>query len=181
MPFTFRRDNTIEDLIVIQPSVFTDERGFFMESYKSSDFRNNGIEENFVQDNLSLSALNTLRGLHFQTLPLAQGKLVSVLKGRAFDVAVDLRPESRTFMKWVSFVLDDSSRTMVYIPPGFGHGFLALENNVIFSYKCTNEYSPEHDSGIIWNDPDIGIKWPVEQPLVSHKDAGLKSTRALFG
>jgi dTDP-4-dehydrorhamnose 3,5-epimerase len=172
MPFSFK-SLAIPDVILIEPRAFTDERGYFLESFKSSDFSFNHVATHFVQDNLSFSKQNVLRGLHFQKKPKEQGKLVSVIKGCVLDVAVDLRKESPTFLKWVSVELDDSRHSMLYIPEGFAHGFLALTKEVFLLYKCTHEYDPKFDSGIRWNDPNIGIEWPVKNPVVSEKDQHL--------
>jgi dTDP-4-dehydrorhamnose 3,5-epimerase len=172
MPFTFRKLD-IPDLILIEPRIFDDERGFFAETYKSSDFKKNGISVDFLQDNHSLSQKGVLRGLHFQEAPRAQGKLVRVVKGRVWDVAVDVRRNSPTFMKWISVELSEENNFMFYIPEGFAHGFVSLTDNVHLTYKCSDEYSPEHDSGIRWDDPDLAISWPVDNPLVSVKDAEL--------
>jgi dTDP-4-dehydrorhamnose 3,5-epimerase len=172
MPFTFKKLD-IPEIILIEPRVFPDSRGFFMETYKHSDFLQNGIKEHFVQDNLSQSVRGVLRGLHFQKNPNAQGKLVQCLKGRIFDVAVDIRKGSPTFGKWVSTELSEENKQMLYIPPPFAHGFVVLSENAEVVYKCTKEYAPEDDRGIIWNDPDINILWPLKDPVLSAKDAQL--------
>lgn len=172
MPFTFKKQS-IPDVILIEPIVFNDERGFFAETYKKSDFTGNGVDVDFFQDNHSLSQKGVLRGLHFQEEPRGQGKLVRVVKGRAWDVAVDVRRSSPTFLKWVSIELSEENNFIFYIPVGFAHGFVSLTDDVHLTYKCTDEYSPEHDSGIRWDDPDLAIPWPVENPLVSDKDAEL--------
>jgi dTDP-4-dehydrorhamnose 3,5-epimerase len=172
MPFTFKTTQ-INGLTIIQPRVYGDKRGFFMETYKKDEFMVNGIEYDFVQDNHSYSGKHILRGLHFQKEPFAQGKLVQVITGSVWDVAVDLRKDSPTFMQWYGIELNDRNNTMFFIPPGFAHGFVTLSDNVHFTYKCTNYYSPEHDAGIIWNDPDLGIEWPVKDVQVSEKDAKL--------
>jgi len=169
MPFTFSRLE-IPDVILVEPRAFTDSRGFFMECYKLSDFASNGISEQFVQSNLSHSSRNVLRGLHFQKDPSAQGKLVQCLGGEIFDVAVDIRPESPTFGIYVGETLSADNHRMLYLPPGFPHGFVVLSYIADVMYQCTKEYSPAHDAGIIWNDPDINIKWPCENPLLSDKD-----------
>lgn len=172
MPFTFKTTD-ISGLVIIEPRVFGDDRGFFLETYKKSDFVENGIAEEFIQDNHSKSQKGVLRGLHFQREPFAQGKLVRVIRGRVWDVAVDLRPESPTFKKWYGIELSAENQTMFYIPPGFGHGFVTLENDTHFTYKCTNVYSPEHDGGVRWDDPELAIDWPLKDVLVSEKDAVL--------
>lgn len=172
MPFEFIKTD-IKDLLIIQPKKFGDDRGFFVETFKKSDFVAAGINEEFVQDNHSCSAKGVLRGIHFQSDPMAQGKLVRVTQGSVWDVAVDLRSDSETFGKWFGIELSAENGTMFYIPPGFGHGFVTLEDNTHFMYKCTNEYSPEHDGGIRWDDPELGIEWPLTDVQVSEKDAKL--------
>ena len=172
MPFSFKL-LSIPEVILIEPKVFLDDRGYFLETFKSSDFLSNNISNNFVQDNLSFSRKNVIRGMHFQRKPKEQGKLVSVIKGRVIDVAVDIRKESPTFMKWIAVELNDSQNAMLYIPAGFAHGFLSLTEEVYLLYKCTNEYDPIADSGIRWNDPDIGIPWPINNPVLSEKDQRL--------
>ena len=169
MAFEFKRLE-IPDVILITPTAFADERGFFMESHKESEFKANGIEFEFKQDNHSKSSRNVLRGLHYQLEPYAQGKLVRVVTGSIFDVAVDIRKSSPTFGKWVSAELSEDNKKMLWIPPGFAHGFLTLEDNTNVLYKTTNEYNKESERGISWNDPEIGIKWPVNNPLLSEKD-----------
>lgn len=169
MPFKFSRLE-IPDLILIEPISFKDGRGIFTEIYKYSDFSKADIKEHFLQDNYSRSAKNVLRGLHYQKNPRAQGKLVQCLKGRIFDVAVDIRKGSPTYGRWVGFELTGDNNLMLYIPPAFAHGFVVLSNSAEFIYKCTEEYNPEYDRGIIWNDPDIRINWPVRKPILSEKD-----------
>ncbi len=172
MPFTFQRLK-IPDVILIEPKVYSDPRGFFIETYRRSEFIENGIKDDFVQDNLSHSNRGTLRGLHFQKSPKAQAKLVMVLKGEVFDVAVDIRKNFPTYGKWVGLTLSDRKAQMLYIPAGFAHGFCVLSDEANFVYKVSNEYSVELDSGIRWNDPDIGIEWPISNPLLSEKDIAL--------
>lgn len=172
MPFTFK-PLSIPDVILVEPKVFTDDRGYFFESFKASDFEKAHLPTRFVQDNFSFSKKDVLRGLHYQKEPKTQGKLVSVLKGGVWDVAVDLRRESPTFLRWVAAELNDQNHAMLYIPPGCAHGFLSLIGDVHLLYKCTNEYDPEADAGIRWNDPDIAVPWPISHPIVSAKDAGL--------
>ena len=169
MSFSFK-SLAIPEVILVEPKVFSDDRGYFLESFKISDFLLNHIPNYFVQDNLSFSKRNVIRGMHFQKKPKEQGKLVSVIKGSVLDVAVDLREESPTFMKWIAVELNDKQHAMLYIPEGFAHGFLSLTDEVYLVYKCTKEYDPKFDSGIRWDDPDIGIKWPVNKPVVSEKD-----------
>jgi dTDP-4-dehydrorhamnose 3,5-epimerase len=172
MPFVFQ-ETKIPEVILIKPKIFHDERGFFMETYKESEFNSYGIKESFVQDNHSKSSKNVLRGLHFQTTPKAQGKLVRVIQGTAWDVAVDLRKGSPDFLKWVSFELSDKNNHMVYIPPGFAHGFVTLTDTVHLVYKCTAEYDSKCDSGVRYDDKEIGISWPIHNPVVSVKDKSL--------
>lgn len=185
-PKTFSRPNLmefkntkIEGLIEIFPRIFGDERGYFFESYQKSVFEKNGIPFDFVQDNQSFSTAGVLRGLHFQNEPFAQGKLVRVVKGKVLDVAVDIRPDSPTFGQYEKFILDDERQNMAYIPAGFAHGFLALEDS-IFSYKCTEVYNKASESGIIWNDPTLNIDWGIENPNVSAKDLELPAFKELF-
>jgi dTDP-4-dehydrorhamnose 3,5-epimerase len=180
VPFNFKR-LAIADVILIEPRVFGDERGFFMETYKYSDFASFGITEHFVQDNHSRSTKDVLRGLHYQKPPKAQGKLVRVVVGEIFDVGVDIRQGSPTYGKWVGERLSADNKEMLYIPPGFAHGFCVLSDIAEVTYKVTEEFSPEHDAGIIWNDPDIGIDWPVENPIISPKDAALPSLHQVLG
>ena len=174
MPFQIRT-TPIDGLLVIEPKVFADERGFFMESFKASDFAAFGITQNFVQDNHSKSRKGVIRGLHFQRAPYAQGKLVRVTHGCAWDVAVDLRKGSPTFGTWCAVELSADNHLLFWIPEGFAHGFLALEDDTELLYKCTAEYNPTSDGGIRWNDPDIGVAWPQigVSPLLSTKDAVL--------
>ena len=169
MPFDFSRLE-IPGLILIGQRVFSDARGFFLEMYKHSDFAAAGIPEHFVQDNYSRSMQGTLRGLHFQINPKAQGKLVCCLRGTIFDVAVDIRAGSPHYGKWAGVELSGEKRQMLYVPPGFAHGFQVLSESAEVLYKCTEEYSPADDRGIIWNDPDIRISWPVSDPVLSAKD-----------
>ena len=174
MPFTFRR-LVIPDVILVEPRIFGDERGFFLETYKRSDFEAGGIVADFRQQNHSRSGKGVLRGLHYQVAPKAQGKLVQVSHGAIFDVVVDIRKGSPWFGRWVSALLTGENGRMLWVPPGFAHGFLAVDDGTDVHYAATEEYSPEHDSGIIWNDPEIAVKWPVQElkPFVSAKDAGL--------
>jgi dTDP-4-dehydrorhamnose 3,5-epimerase len=155
----------------VKPKVFRDERGFFLEFYSEKIFKENRINANFVQDNHSLSvSKGVLRGLHFQLPPDEQAKLLRVVRGKIFDVIVDLRKNSPTFKQWQGFELSAENFEMIYVPRGFAHGFVTLEENVEIIYKVDNFYSAESDSGIIWNDPDLAIKWPVENPVLSEKD-----------
>lgn len=170
---------SIEGLYIIEPTVFGDKRGFFMETYQREEFKEAGLDFNFVQDNHSKSSKGVLRGLHFQyTKP--QGKLVRVIKGEVFDVAVDLRKNSPTFGKWEGFILSDKNKKQLYVPEGFAHGFLVLSNEAEFIYKCTEFYYPQDEGGILWNDPDVGIEWPlddVDNVKLSDKDNKLKTLK----
>ena len=170
MPFEFERQR-IKDVILIKPKVFGDNRGFFMESYKKSDFYANGIDVEFNQDNHSKSSKGVLRGLHYQKAPYRQAKIVRCVKGRIYDVAVDIRPESKTFGQYVKVELSEENKHMLYIPVGFAHGFVALSDEVEILYKASGEYAPDADRGIIWNDPDINIDWEIDfEPVLSDKD-----------
>jgi len=170
-------ETPIKDLLIIETKIFKDDRGFFIESYNLRDFTSLGINVNFVQDNHSMSKKGVLRGMHFQ-LKHPQGKLVRVISGRVFDVAVDLRLSSPTFGKWYGIELSCDNGLQFYIPPGFAHGFLALEENAHFFYKCTDFYYPNDELGIKWNDKDVGIQWPihqVEEIIILDKDGKLPS------
>lgn len=160
----------IPDLYIIKPTVFTDKRGYFFESYNKQAFLRNGIDQNFVQDNESKSAKGVLRGLHFQKPPFAQGKLVRVMHGSVLDVAVDLRSSSPTYGQWASVELNHDNKWMYWIPPGFAHGFVTLEDATVFFYKCTNVYNKESEGSILWNDNDLNIDWKVDNPILSAKD-----------
>jgi len=173
------RETSIAGLVEIFPRVFQDDRGFFFESYNEEIFKKLGLPTNFVQDNQSFSIKGVVRGLHFQNAPFAQGKLVRVISGRVLDVAVDIRPDSPTFGKHEVFELRSDTNNMAYVPEGFAHGFVALEDSV-FSYKCTNVYNKGAESGLLWNDPDLGIDWGVENPIVSEKDVILPTFKILF-
>lgn len=165
----------LEGLLIIQPQVFADQRGEFFDSYNASDLAAHGLTESFVQDNHSRSHRGVVRGLHFQRGPHAQGKLVRVVRGRAWDVAVDLRPDSPTLGQWFGLELSESNRTLFYLPPGFAHGFLALEDDTVCLYKCTRGYQKDSEGGYRWNDPTLAIAWPsLDGPLVlSDKDQTL--------
>jgi len=169
MPFTFTK-LSIPDLILVEAKSFPDERGFFLESFNESSFIENGINIKFVQDNYSRSIKGVLRGLHYQKNPKAQAKLVTVLRGEIFDVAVDIRKDSTTYGKWVSEILSEQNHKLLYIPEGFAHGYCVLSDEADIFYKVNHEYSSEHDSGFIWNDPEINIKWPIDKPIISEKD-----------
>ena len=160
----------IEGLLIIEPKVFKDNRGCFFESFQEKLFSQFGINAKFVQDNQSVSSKNVIRGLHLQAPPFAQGKLVRVVHGAALDIAVDIRKQSPTYGKHISVRLDTVKNTMFWIPEGFAHGFVTLEDNTIFNYKCTNVYNKESEGSILWNDPDINIEWNIENPILSEKD-----------
>ena len=160
----------IEGVFIIEPKVFGDERGFFMETYKQSDFEEAGLNYNFIQDNQSRSHKGVLRGLHYQK-NFPQAKLVRVIQGEVFDVAVDLRKDSKTYGKWVGVILSAENKKMFMIPRGFAHGFLVLSDTAEFVYKCDELYHPEDEGGIMWDDPDVNISWPLnEEPSLSEKD-----------
>lgn len=165
----------IDGLVLIKPKLFNDSRGYFFETYQADKFKEAGLDFNFVQDNQSLSNKNILRGLHFQNPPYEQGKLVRVIKGAALDVAVDIRRTSPTFGQSYSVQLDDVSHNMLWIPPGFAHGFISLQDGTIFYYKCTGFYNQKYESGIKWNDKTIAIDWGISNPHVSEKDNQLDS------
>lgn len=163
----------LPEVIRIEPTVHGDERGFFMETWQARRFREAGIDGEFVQDNFSHSSKGTLRGLHYQ-IEHAQGKLVRVVQGEVYDVAVDLRKSSPQYGQWVGEVLSAENKHQLWVPPGFGHGFLVLSDTAEFEYKCTDYYAPEFERAIRWDDPDIGVEWPLrdgEQPILSSKDA----------
>ena len=172
MPFKFTK-LSISDVVLIEPQIFQDERGFFLENFKEFDFEKNGIHTKFVQDNYSYSFKKVLRGLHFQKPPKTQAKLVTTLKGEIFDVAVDLRENSFTYGKWVAEILSEENHSSLYIPEGFAHGFCVLSNDANVLYKTTQDYSSEHECGIIWNDPELNISWPFKDPILSKKDQSL--------
>ena len=161
----------IEGVLVLEPKVFGDDRGYFFESFNAEKFKTlTGLNVDFVQDNQSKSGANVLRGLHFQNPPFAQDKLVRVVQGSVLDVVVDIRKDSKTYGQYFGIVLDTIKHNMLWIPKGMAHGFLSIEDNTIFSYKCTEYYHPEVEGCILWNDPELGISWDVENPLVSEKD-----------
>lgn len=170
MPFEFIRQK-IEDVILVKPKVFGDSRGFFMESYKKSEFFENGITVEFNQDNHSKSSARVLRGLHYQANPYGQAKLVRCSRGRIYDVAVDLRPNSPTFKKYVKVELSEENKQMLYIPVGFAHGFVVLSDKAELLYKASGEYNPLADRGLLWSDKDINIDWEIDfEPILSEKD-----------
>lgn len=160
----------IKGLYVIEPRVFEDERGYFFESFNEKRFNEHGLNVHFVQDNQSKSGKNVLRGLHFQNPPASQGKLVQVIKGSVLDVAVDIRKNSDTYGRHVAIVLSEQNKKMMYLSEGFAHGFLTLEDNTIFAYKCTDFYNPSLESGILWNDADLNIDWGISNPIIAEKD-----------
>lgn len=170
----------IEGLTLIHPHVFEDERGYFIKDFERNFYAENGLPVDFMETNESKSKKGTIRGLHFQQR-FSQGKLIRVIKGAVYDVAVDLRFGSSTFSKWMGFELSEYNHDVLYIPEGFAHGFLALEDDSIFSYKCTNKYAPEFDSGVRFNDPEIGVEWPVDRVggwanvITSAKDSKLQT------
>lgn len=163
-------DGPMEGLKIIHPDVFGDSRGYFFEAFNESKLKEVGFDVYFKQDNISKSVKNVLRGLHFQNPPFAQGKLVQVLQGSVMDVAVDIRKSSTTYGQHFCIELNDKNNLLFYIPPGFAHGFITLEDDTLFSYKCTEVYTKNSEGSLIWNDPDLNIDWGVEHPIVSEKD-----------
>jgi dTDP-4-dehydrorhamnose 3,5-epimerase len=176
MPFTFKK-LAIPEIILVEAQAFPDERGFFMEGFKESVFSENGINARFVQDNHSRSIKGVLRGLHYQKNPKAQAKLVMAIRGEIFDVAVDIRKGSPTYGKWIGEILSEQNHKLLYIPEGFAHGFCVLSNEADILYKINSEYSAEHERGIIWDDPDISVKWPTNKPVMIKKDLQLPSLK----
>ncbi len=170
----------IDGIILVEPPVFSDYRGYFTEVYKKIVYDNLGIERNFVQDNLSCSSKDVLRGLHYQ-ITKKQAKLVQVIKGEIFDVIVDLRPDSKTFGQWESYILSDKNNRRLFIPEDFAHGFCTLSDTAYLLYKCSDYYAPDDEGGIIWCDDILNIKWPVKNPIVSEKDGKLPSFSEIFG
>ena len=180
MPFEFERQK-IADVILVKPKVFGDNRGFFMESYKRSEFVKNGIDVEFVQDNHSKSSAHVLRGRHYQEAPFGQAKLVRCSRGRIYDVAVDIRIGSETFGKYVKVELSEDNKHMLYIPDGFAHGFVVLSDGAELLYKTSNEYAPQADRGIRWDDKDINIDWDIDfEPVLSDKDMSQPLLREVF-
>ena len=164
-------EKELDGLIVFETKVFNDERGYFMESYNEKKFNQNVLEYfSFKQDNISCSKKNVLRGLHFQSPPFEQGKLIQVLRGKVIDVVVDIRKKSKSYGKYFKIELSDENNRQLWVPPGFAHGFLTLEDETIFSYKCTNHYSKNHEMDLLWNDKNLKIEWGIENPVVSEKD-----------
>lgn len=176
MAFHFQQ-TPIPDVILVQTQQWKDPRGFFMETYRISAFADSPITASFVQDNCAHSSQGVLRGLHYQQEPRAQGKLIMTLKGEIFDVAVDIRQGSATYGKWVGYVLSEQNCSMLYVPPGFAHGYCVLSRDALITYKVTDEYAPETERGILWNDPDIGIEWPINDPIMAEKDSVLPQLR----
>jgi len=172
MAFIFNKLQ-IPEVILVEPKLFPDSRGSFLENFKESDFATNGITTKFVQDNISRSSRGVIRGLHYQSSVKAQAKLVTVIRGKVFDVAVDIRKNSPTYGQWIGEILSDENHRSLYIPEGFAHGFCVLSEESDLFYKVSNEYSKEHEQGIIWNDPTINIRWPVEKPTISNRDEKL--------
>lgn len=182
MPFKFTPLD-ISGLILVEAAHFTDERGFFKEFYKKSTFSDNGIDTEFVQDNCSRSSGPVLRGLHYQLPPMEQAKLVGVIHGEIIDVAVDIRKGSPTYGEWLGVNLSDSNHSMLFVPPGFAHGFAVLSETADVFYKVSNEYSRGHERGIAWNDPNLNIRWPIDEPIISDADRSLpllRDTRVEF-
>ena len=171
------RSLEVPEVFLIEAHAYEDNRGWFMETYKYSEFAAHGITETFVQDNCSHSVRGVLRGLHYQKHPKAQAKLVQVLRGEIFDVEVDLRKGSPSYGRWVGVTLSGHDRRMLYVPVGFAHGFCVLSETADVVYKVSAEYTPEFDRGILWNDPEIGIRWPLENPILSPKDSRLPPLR----
>ncbi len=172
------KETKLAGVLVLEPNVFSDERGFFLETWNSVRHEDAGIEGPFVQDNVSFSKKGVLRGLHFQ-YPQSQGKLVQVLSGQVVDIAVDVRVGSPTFGHWISEVISDANHKQIYIPPGFAHGYCVTSQKAVFSYKCTDFYNPATESGIIWNDSDLNIDWPIKEPILSPKDASYSRLKDL--
>ncbi len=162
--------SSLPGVCIIEPQVFGDHRGFFMESYQRQRYQELGIDATFVQDNVSFSVQNTLRGLHYQH-PRGQAKLIQVLDGEIYDVAVDIRKGSPTYGQWFGVTISAKDKRQVYIPEGFAHGFCVLSKTALFSYKCSEYYLPEDEGGVLWNDPHIGIQWPIKTPILSDRDS----------
>ncbi|MEB6425290.1 dTDP-4-dehydrorhamnose 3,5-epimerase [Citrobacter freundii] len=173
------KKTSLKDCVMLYPKKYFDSRGCFFETYHQEKMRGVGISLSFVQDNVSFSNKNVLRGLHFQ-IKKPQGKLVSVLEGCVFDVVVDLRPDSETFGQHEGFYLDSEGGGQLYVPPGFAHGFCTISDHVVFHYKCSELYDPLDESGIKWNDPQLNIAWPVKNPIVSDKDNNLSSFKDIL-
>lgn len=166
------RKTRLDEVLVVDPDVFEDGRGFFLETYHKAKYGELGITENWVQDNLAFSRQQVLRGMHLQH-PQGQAKLVQVLQGEVFDVAVDVRRGSPSFGRWTGEILSASNKRQMYVPAGFAHGYCVLSETALFHYKCSGLYAPQHEMGVLWSDPDLGIEWPVKNPVVSEKDGKL--------
>lgn len=177
MPFIFTRLE-LAGVVKVQPAVYEDDRGFFKETYRASQFAEGGIPP-MVQTNVSWSRKNVVRGMHYQIDPHPQGKLVGAAVGEVYDAIVDLRKGSPTYGRWLSIVLSSENHTMIYVPPGFGHGFCVLSEEALVIYNTTGEFAPESERGVLWNDPAIGIDWPVKDPIISAKDQALPPLSAL--
>ena len=171
-------ETDLPGVLIVEPKVFGDERGFFMESYNAGRYAEAGLPDRFVQDNLSFSRRGVLRGLHFQN-PQPQGKLVSVLQGEVFDVAVDIRVGSPTFGRWTGATLSAENKRQFYVPPDFAHGFVVTSDVALFFYKCTDYYAPASEGSVLWDDPEIGIEWPIESPTLSEKDRAASPLREM--
>ena len=171
-------ETNLPGVLIVEPKVFGDERGFFMETWNGRRYEEAGLPGRFVQDNLSYSARGVLRGLHFQN-PQPQGKLVSVLRGEVFDVAVDIRVGSPTFGKWTGATLSEENKRQFYVPEDFAHGFVVTSEAALFFYKCTDYYAPSSEGIVLWNDPEIGIEWPVESPTLSERDRAAPPLREI--
>ena len=169
-------ETTLPGVLVLEPKIFPDSRGFFLESYNQKRYNESGIINEFVQDNLSYSIKGTLRGLHYQ-YPHSQAKLIQVFSGEVFDVAVDIRNGSPTFGQWYGTILSSENKNQFFIPKGFAHGFCVLSDHALFSYKCDDFYAPDCEHGIIWSDPFLDIGWPIADPVISDKDAGLPTLK----
>jgi dTDP-4-dehydrorhamnose 3,5-epimerase len=169
----------LQEVLVVEPDTYQDDRGFFRETFKASAFRSGGVGDAFVQANVSRSSAGVLRGLHFQRPPAGVAKLVSVAQGRIFDVAADVREDSPTLGRWVGAELSAADGRSLFVPEGFAHGFLALEDDTVVTYLMTGEFSPEHDTGVRWDDPDLGIDWPLAAPILSEKDRALPTLRQI--
>lgn len=169
-------ETSLPGVVIFEPDLFRDDRGYFMETWNAERYRLTGISEDFVQDNVSFSHKRVLRGLHYQE-PRAQGKLVYVLYGEVFDVAVDIRMRSPTFGKWTGAVLSADNKRQMFVPAGFAHGFLVMSEAALFVYKCTEQYAPALEGSVLWEDPDIGIKWPLRNPILSKRDANAPRLR----
>ena len=172
-------ETDLPGVLVIEPKIFGDERGFFMETFQAERYAEADIPAQFVQDNLSFSRYGILRGLHFQD-PHPQGKLAYVLQGSVFDVIVDVRTDSPTFGRWLGMELNADTKQQIWVPPGFAHGFCVTSESALFAYKCTDYYYPDYEMTIRWDDPDIGIEWPVQEPILSAKDAAASSIARIF-